>query len=364
MRNRSVCNKFVKSLAYLAVASVGAAFPLNRSLIAAEAPTLPQTSRDIRDLDQKSAGTFVRLLVPRPKWVGDYLSSTPGAVKDLDAGARQNLIPHPPRSQMTIAQTPTASHSAHAEPGTPAPAVTPAVPSSPMGIWSGEPGAAADQGVAVGLRIDDSGHIVLPIYIEPETAAAHPISFGTPDGQTHPAKFVGSDRATNLTVIEVEGLSDKAQPLSFSTIRDGAVLRFVSVIDGSARISQLPAPADPCFVQTLDGSVVAIAASGHVFSATNLKRVCDALIRDGKIDRPSLGLVATQTGGAVSISRIIPDSPASRAKLQVGDLIMKLNGPVTGVADVAAGLVLPGDHVDVSIARGDRRMALRVELQK
>ena len=85
------------------------------------------------------------------------------------------------------------------------------------------------------------------------------------------------------------------------------------------------------------------------------RRVIGALITDGRVRRGYLGIAGAPrpippahreryaAGDAVEVSQVVPDSPADRAGLRPGDLIVELDGQrLFGVADLQAALETDG----------------------
>jgi serine protease Do len=111
----------------------------------------------------------------------------------------------------------------------------------------------------------------------------------------------------------------------------------------------------------------------------NLARhVADQLVRSGRVTRAILGVsigeITPEDADAVGLDEIdgvvvsshSDDSPARRAGLQIGDVIVALNGePVRYVAQLQqrVGFMRPGEQVDVTyVRRGGRRETVRVRL--
>ncbi len=85
--------------------------------------------------------------------------------------------------------------------------------------------------------------------------------------------------------------------------------------------------------------------------------------------RPSLGTVPdfSQVRGGYKIAKVKKGSPAGKAGLRAGDLIVEFGGkPVDGFLDFVAALFshLPGDQVEIQVLRGGKRLKFQVKLGK
>jgi putative serine protease PepD len=103
------------------------------------------------------------------------------------------------------------------------------------------------------------------------------------------------------------------------------------------------------------------------------RSVAEEIIRTGKATHPYLGVTAssvdTGTGSTpgASVRTVVPDGPAARANLQVGDLITKVDDtPITGVDDLIAATRLHkvGDVVSVTYQRAGQSKTVQVTLQE
>jgi putative serine protease PepD len=110
---------------------------------------------------------------------------------------------------------------------------------------------------------------------------------------------------------------------------------------------------------------------GFAVPANTVRQVVPRLKQGQTIDRPYLGVVTgrvppAQPDGAV-VRSVRPGGPAARGGLQVGDLIVGINGRrVNDPADVSAGIQgqAPGDVVTVQVQRDGQPVTLDVELGK
>jgi S1-C subfamily serine protease len=126
-------------------------------------------------------------------------------------------------------------------------------------------------------------------------------------------------------------------------------------------------------------SAVILGAQGICFAvASNTANfVLGELVRHGRVRRAYIGISAQQTAiprrlqlaagidqeAAAIIAVIEPDSPAGRAKLATGDIIIRLDGqPVTGVDDLIRSLTGEriGNEVEVEVLRRGQRQRVSV----
>ena len=111
------------------------------------------------------------------------------------------------------------------------------------------------------------------------------------------------------------------------------------------------------------------------------RAVMDQLIKTGRVERAALGILVrdaspedAEYAGLGKVSGVLvqdygsEDSPAKRAGIQPGDIIVSVDDkPVEYVAQLQEAIAFrkPGDAVSVEVARkGGRRETIRVPLQR
>jgi S1-C subfamily serine protease len=113
---------------------------------------------------------------------------------------------------------------------------------------------------------------------------------------------------------------------------------------------------------------------GFAIPAHTVSWVVAMLLKQGRIERPRIGVAARGVelapgrvaalgqGRAVEVLEIASDSPAARAGMQNGDLILRANGkPVGSVDELVRTLVLTGGaELALTVARGPREVELAV----
>ena len=263
-----------------------------------------------------------------------------------------------------------------------------------------------------GFVISADGYIVTNNHVI-ENADTIEVTFS--DGRTLDAKIIGRDRDSDIAVLKVTSRaalpfvdladSDKAEvgdwviaignPLGFggsvsagiisATGRDLNTGRSDNFIQTDAAINQGNS-GGPLF--NLNGQVVGVNTAiisqsggsiglGFSVPSNTVKRISAQLIKDGRVNRPWLGVnvqdadeslikayKASGSGGAI-ITRITDASPAAKARLEVGDLILSIDGrAVDGVRDMTRQLSEKpiGKAIKLSIVRDGRARDVSVTL--
>ncbi|MFN4024516.1 MAG: Do family serine endopeptidase [Hyphomonas sp.] len=263
-----------------------------------------------------------------------------------------------------------------------------------------------------GFLISADGYIITNNHVI-DKADTIEVTFS--DGRTLPATIVGRDRDTDIAVLKITSRS----PLPFVDLADsdtaevgdwviaiGNPLGFGGSVSAgiiSATGRDLNTGRSDNFIQTdaainqgnsggplfnLAGQVVGVNTAiisqsggsiglGFSVPSNTVKRISQQLIRDGRVQRPWLGVNvqdadeslirayrATGKTGAI-VTRITDDSPAAKAKLQVGDLVLSIDGrSVAGVRDMTRQLSEKaiGRPVTLTIVRDGRQRDVAVTL--
>jgi len=235
------------------------------------------------------------------------------------------------------------------------------------------------------------------------------------DGRRFEAKLVGADAATDLAVLKVQASDLTAMPLGNSDaleigdyvvaignpfgLGQTATVGIVSAlgrsglgIEGYEDFIQTDAAVNPGnsggALVDIGGRLVGINAAivgpsggnvgiGFAIPVNMARAVADELIRFGKIvhgqlgvgvlDHPAAMPVALQAQGpsGAMITEVPAGSPAARAGLQRGDVIVAVDGkPVVSAAQLRAriGLMRPGRSAELVYLRGGRRSTVAVDV--
>ena len=124
------------------------------------------------------------------------------------------------------------------------------------------------------------------------------------------------------------------------------------------------------------GRVLGIASAGFsrhhgvVVPATTIDRVIEPLLTHGRVARGYLGIAAQpvraqRDGDAVDgllVTSVADDSPAARAGLLVGDVIVTLGGEPAGSLEGVRDRLQVGAQIHLGISRGGHGQALSLQV--
>ena len=272
-----------------------------------------------------------------------------------------------------------------------------------------------EHGMGSGVVISPDGYIVTNNHV---IDGAVDIRVTTSNRHVMKAKLVGADPLTDLAVLKVDGKDMTSVPWGDSReVRPGqTVLAFgnpygfrFTVTRGIVSAVNRPNPdaSDARkpgeFIQTdaainpgnsggplvdARGEVVGIntflispsgtfSGMGFAIPTQIVKPTVDTLIRDGKVRHGRIGIgIAdvtpenakffdqTNASGGV-VTQVEPDSPGSKAGLQVGDVITEVDGQKVndaGELQVIIGQKQPGTKVELNVMRDGKTMNIPVTL--
>ena len=263
------------------------------------------------------------------------------------------------------------------------------------------------EGLGSGVIIDASGHILTNYHVIKNVTE---IVVVLADGRQFPGSVVGVDPYTDIAVVKMEGeglpvaeLGNSDQivigepvvaignPYGFDhTVTAGVVSALNRSISTDERdgvvlenLIQTDAPINPGnsggALVTTDGKVVGINTAiiqgaqgiGFAIPINVARNVANEIIQYGKVKRPYLGVsevvvvsrdIALRYGLAVDsgiyISSVVRGSPADRAGLGRGDIIIAINGAQVATADDVRRCVLKssiGDQMTFTVVGTNRR---------
>jgi serine protease Do/serine protease DegQ len=266
-----------------------------------------------------------------------------------------------------------------------------------------------------GVIVDaDKGYILTNHHVIDKAEIIHVTLH---DGRKHQAKLVGTDDETDIAVIQIKADNLKALPMADSKklqvgdfvvaigspfgLRQTVTSGIVSALGRSG----LGIESYEDFIQTdasinpgnsggalvnLRGELVGLNTAilgpnganigiGFAIPSSMAQDIMVQLIRDGKVRRGRLGIVAQdltpELAGAFGINRnagavvaqVETGTPADKAGLKAGDVITHVNGhKVTGSADMrnVIGLLPVGSEVEMKILRNSKKVLAKAVIQE
>ena len=275
-------------------------------------------------------------------------------------------------------------------------------------------------GSGTGFIIDNQGHIVTNWHV---VTGGQSFQVILANGETRPAKLVGSDEISDLAVVQVTG--NIPATLSFgdsSTLQAGQPVLAIgsplgaftgTVTEGIISATNRDFPASQSqgtqnytnLIQhdaainpgnsggpllNLNGEVIGVNTLGipvengqpvqglfFAIPSNTVKKITGQLIANGKVIYPFLGIssvnvtqaIAAQAGLSVDygvyVGRVSPGSPAAAAGIQPGDVILSIGGKKIDENNSFSEVLFaykPGDKVDLVILRNNKQMTVTVTL--
>jgi hypothetical protein len=232
----------------------------------------------------------------------------------------------------------------------------------------------------IGLLLDADGHVLVPLYVEREAVGAEPVKVCGPDGQTVAARFIGSDRQTNLTLLQVEKPAGQPVRLGSGRPEPGALVMCLAPTDGAGHLAVWSDEAqENGIVLTTDGQVAGIARYGQFLAGSACGLIARQLVEFGSVKRATLGVLITEIrrdepgqgppAGAstfgMRIDQVIADSAADKAGLRPGDVVLAI-GPdaVRDLPSFAAAIAARNGSTELTVLRGQSVLKISVDLQQ
>lgn len=273
------------------------------------------------------------------------------------------------------------------------------------------------QSLGSGVVIDaDKGYVITNHHV---IGRADEITVTLRDGRTLSAKLLGSDPEADVAVLQVRAEKLSAIKLANSdrlkvgdfvvaignpfglgqTVTSGIVSalgRSGLGIEGYEDFIQTDASINPGnsggALVNLNGELVGMNTAilspgggggnvgiGFAIPVNMVSQIVDQLVEHGEVSRGVLGVVTQDLTadlaqafgikahkGAV-ISKVVPDSPAEKAGIKAGDVVIEVNGrDIENSMDMrnAVGLVRIGQKLNIRLIRDNREMSLKATIKE
>jgi serine protease Do len=270
------------------------------------------------------------------------------------------------------------------------------------------------RGAGSGFIIDAAGRIITNHHV---VSDAERITVRLLDDREFDAEMIGSDPTTDVAVIDI---GEDVDDLPAVELGDSEQLQIgdwvlalgnplgldftvtAGIVSAKGRRLRAEATALEAFIQTdaainqgnsggplinLDGEVMGINSAitggtrfvGYGFAVPSnlVRRVVDDLLQYGRVRRPRLGVRISDVSAVdaeayglsevagAEINSVEEDSPADDAGIQVGDVIVALDGEdIDDATGLTTGVAQhqPGDRVTLSVVRDGSRRDITVHL--
>lgn len=273
-------------------------------------------------------------------------------------------------------------------------------------------GRAHPMSLGSGFLISDDGYILTNNHV---VEGADSIIVRLSDRSEKTAELIGSDKRSDLALLKIE--ADRKLPVvrmgDSETVQPGEWVAAIgspfnfeySITKGivSALNRNLPNGSYVPFIQTdvpinpgnsggpllnMKGEVIGINSQIYTRSggfmglsfaipSEHVEWVVAQLKDKGHVTRGWLGVAIQEVDrdlaesfgldkpmGAL-VSQVMPGGPADKAKLQPGDVIVKLNGRdimQSGMLPMEVGVIEPGKKANIELIRNGKRMTIKVEV--
>jgi len=273
-------------------------------------------------------------------------------------------------------------------------------------------GVVPVEGQGSGVIIDARGMIVTNNHVIDESTR---VQVNLKDGRTFVGEVVGTDPATDVALVKING-----ENLPFATLGDSEKLKVGQIVlaignalglPGAPTVSMgligalgRPLPGTDFVVEgliqtdaainpgnsggplaDLDGKVIGMNTAmipfaqgmGFAIPSETIKRIMDQISRHGRVVRPWLGISGMDVNKFVArrynlpveqgvlLAEVLQEGPARDAGLRVGDIVAKIgDSKVEGMKDLVGALshLTIGDEVSVQFVRNGTSYETKLRL--
>lgn len=274
-------------------------------------------------------------------------------------------------------------------------------------------GQRKQQGLGSGVIISTDGYVLTNNHV---VGRSEEVTVTLADGRAFAAKVVGTDKKTDLAVLQINASDLTAVPLGDSdTVNVGEWILAIGspfnyhqtvtagIVSAKGRTVGVADYED--FIQTdaainpgnsggplvnLRGEVIGINTAiasrsggfnglGFSIPSNMVRTITNAIVKHGRVQRGKLGVVVQNlndelaksfqfdAGDGVLIGDVQPGSPAEQAGLLAGDIVTRLNDSpvkhVNALRNLVASMV-PGTHVALTIHRNGNPLTLQLVLDE
>jgi hypothetical protein len=231
----------------------------------------------------------------------------------------------------------------------------------------------------LGLILNTEGDVLLPLFVDKNLVGESPLRVTFGDNQTGIAKLRGGDQLTNLTVVKLEKPVGKPIAMGQGVPEMGSLVLLFSPIRRQARLMMWTGGHDEhAVVFNSSGAVAGFVRYGHMLEPDAFQPVAEQLVKTGTVQRAKLGVLIRDLGlsdpvrssypqlgnkPAARVEVIDADSPAEKAGVQKGDVILSLGGrAVHDLPHFGAAMTGRTGPTELRVLRNGRETVLTVSL--
>jgi serine protease Do len=256
-----------------------------------------------------------------------------------------------------------------------------------------------------------------------QDASENGITVSLYDQREYKAELVGTDPLTDLAVIKIDTKGEKIEPAHFGDIANVKIGQMVLAVGNPLGLTSTVTSGIVSaisrgnigggrsggynienYIQTdaainpgnsggglfnVNGSLIGINTAiatrtgtyigyGFAIPIDIVKSVVADIMDDGKVSRGYIGVtirsvdatfaksLGLEKAGGVFVNGVLEDSPAEKAGIKEGDVILSLNGKELNSSNELQGQIVlhkAGDVVDLVVWRNDKKINLKVKLE-
>jgi putative serine protease PepD len=283
--------------------------------------------------------------------------------------------------------------------------------SQSQSLFGGGGTSQKSEAEGAGVVYNSKGDILTDQHV---VAGATSVKVTLQDGKQYPAKVLGTDASTDVGVIHIDAPTSELHPIAFANSTTAQVGDPVVAIGSpfslpetttSGIVSQtgrsITAPNNytiPNAIQT-DAAInpgnsggPLLDASGHVLGlndqietnnqtaggegsssgvgfaipSNTVARIANAIIAGSPVKHPFVGiLLKDDAGGGAQISQVQPNTPATDAGLEPGDVVTAVNGKTVNTTDdliATLDTFSPGQTITMTVKRQGQTKQIKVKL--
>jgi S1-C subfamily serine protease len=209
----------------------------------------------------------------------------------------------------------------------------------------------------------------VPVYIDRDDVGDAPLRVFYGLGSAANAKFLGSDRKTGLSVLQLDKTGVKPVNLAGKRPAEGSLVMVLATSgEGGQLLVWTGGVQENTIVVSCDGAIAGFTRMGQFLAGEHARPIVKQLIDHGIVRRAQLGVYIRQIEGpsgkpVVGIEDVEPGSVADKAGLKRGDIIVSLaSQPVADVPSFAATIAQQDGMTDLQVIRNGETQTITVEL--